>query len=465
MLRAFGTILAERFRQWIPDPFVFAILLTIIVGALALALTPSSPFETVQAWYQGFWNLLEFGMQIVLILVTGFAIALAPVVGRLVDAIAKRVNTPARVYFAVMIMGALFSLVSWGWAVLTAVLARELAERVRGLDYAFLTACVYFSGGPWVGGLSSSIPLMLNTPGNFLIEGGMLEAPLPTAYTLGSTLNFAYLAIYFVIVPVLMVSLSPRPREASGIEVMTDPETSAGILSVEEEAKATKLDGASLSDRLNHSVLLSLAMIVPGFSYLAWYFTTRGIDLNLNVMIFAFLMLGLAAHRTPMRYVVAMKRACANISGIVFQYPFYAGIMGIMMYSGLGEVISDWLAGAASIRTLPVIAQVSGGIVNLAIPSAGGEWAVIGPTFVETALNLGSELPPDQLRNLIARVSMAVAFGETSTNALQPFFLLVILPIMGAGVNIQARDVMGYLVIPFIVVFALTSLVVTFVPM
>ena len=133
-------------------------------------------------------------------------------------------------------------------------------------------------------------------------------------------------------------------------------------------------------------------------------------------------------------------RACANISGIVFQYPFYAGIMGKMLYTGLGEIISDWLAGSATLATLPVIAQISGGIVNMAIPSAGGEWAVIGPTFIEAARNLGADLPADQLRELIARVSMAVAYGETSTNALQPFFLLVILPIMGLGVKIQARD-------------------------
>lgn len=160
-----------------------------------------------------------------------------------------------------------------------------------------------------------------------------------------------------------------------------------------------------------------------------------------------------------MRYVIAMKRACANVSGIVFQYPFYAGIMGIMLYTGLGELISDWMASSATL-----IAQVSGAVVNMAIPSAGGEWAVIGSTFIEASKNLGTELPPDQVREFIARVSLAVAYGESSTNALQPFFLLVVLPIMGLGVKIQARDVMGYLVIPFLILYILTAVLITIMP-
>ncbi len=464
-MRTIGTLLAERFRYWIPDPFVFAILLTILVAILALTLTPSTSLHTLQAWYKGFWNLLEFGMQMVLILVTGFAIALSPPAARLIDIIAQRINTPARVYFSVMAIGSLFALVSWGWLVLTAVFGRELAHRVRGLDYAFLTACVYFSSQPWVGGLSSSIPLVLNTPGNFLIEEGVMDATLPTSLTLVSTLNFAYVIMFLLVFPALMVFLSPRVHESSGIEEFAAEETASIILSIEEESEQTKLDGGSLSDSLNHSILLSLAIAIPGFCYLGWYFLTRGFDLNLNIMIFTFLMFGLITHRTPMRYVIAMKRACANVSGIVFQYPFYAGIMGIMLYTGLGEFISDWMAGSATLTTLPLIAQASGAIVNMAIPSAGGEWAVIGPTFIEAAKNLSTELPPDQVRELIARVSLAVAYGETSTNALQPFFLLVVLPIMGLGVKIQARDVMGYLVIPFLILYVLTAVLITIMPM
>jgi short-chain fatty acids transporter len=166
-----------------------------------------------------------------------------------------------------------------------------------------------------------------------------------------------------------------------------------------------------------------------------------------------------------MRFVVAMKRACSNISGIVFQYPFYAGIMGLMMFSGLGALVSEWLVGQATIRTLPLVAQFSGALVNFAIPSAGGEWAVIGPSLTQAALELGSGLPEAERQALVARTALAAAYGETSTNLLQPFFLLVILPVMGAGVSIQARDVMGFLVLPFLLIYAVTAVLVTFAPM
>jgi len=465
MLKSLGIILSGRFRRWIPDPFVFAILLTLLVGILSQVFTQATMIDTLRAWYQGFWNLLEFGMQMVLILATGYAIALSSIVDRFVDAVARRVNTPARVYFTVTLIGSLFALVSWGWIVLTAVLARELAHRVRGLDYAYLIACVYFSGQLWVSGLSSSIPLVLNTPGNFMIEQGILSDTLATSYTLSSTLNLIYLLVFLLVFPLLMVLISPGEQDSKGFETVLDKETTASILSIEEESANSRMEGKTLSDQLNHSSLLSLSIAIPGLVYIGWHFFTKGFDLDLNIMIFIFLIMGIFAHQTPMRYVIAMKRACANISGIVYQYPFYAGIMGIMLYTGLGELISNWMAGTATLFTLPLIAQISGGIINMAIPSAGGEWAVVGPTFINTAIILGTDLPAEQLHELFGRVSMAVAYGETSTNLLQPFFLLVILPIMGMGVKIQARDVMGYLIIPFIIVFAMTSVIVTFVPM
>jgi short-chain fatty acids transporter len=123
------------------------------------------------------------------------------------------------------------------------------------------------------------------------------------------------------------------------------------------------------------------------------------------------------------------------------------------------------MADGASIQSLPFIALFSGAVINFAIPSAGGEWAVIGPALTETALKLAETLPVDQVQAFIGRIAMATAYGETSSNLLQPFFLLVILPIMGAGVRIHARDVMGYLVLPFLYLFIMSSLLVTFVPL
>jgi len=464
MLRAAGMFFADRLRRWIPDPFVFAVGLTLLIGVLAVLATPASGLDTLQAWYQGFFGLLEFGMQMVLILTTAFAIALSPVIARFVDWVANRINTPTRVYLVVVALGGVFSLVSWGWMVLTAVLARELAHRVKGIDYAYLVACVYFSGQTWVGGLSSSIPLLLNTPENFLIERGFLDSTISVDFTLGSNLNLIYLAVFFTLFPLLIVLLAPRAEHSRGIEIFSIADEPGQGLSVGEEAAPPPKERRSPSDRLNHSRLLSLTIAVAGLIYISGYFLTRGLDLNFNIMIFVFIMAGLLVHRTPMGYVVAMKRACSNVSGIIFQYPFYAGIMGMMEFTGLGEAIASGMAGGASIMTLPLIAQVSGAVVNFAIPSAGGEWAVIGPTFVEAARALSVDMSATEFNAFVSRIALAVAYGETSTNLIQPFFLLIILPVMTAGVNIQARDFMGYLVIPFLFTYGVTAFLVTFAP-
>jgi short-chain fatty acids transporter len=459
-----GSFLANHLRRWIPEPFVFALGLTLLVGLLAWALTAAGPGEVAGHWYRGFWMLLEFGMQMVLILTTGYAIALSPVASRLLDSLTRLARTPGAVYLLVMVAGALFSLVSWGWVVLAAVLARELARRVDGVDYAYLVACVYVSSQPWVGGLSSSIPLLLNTEGNFLISSGVLQQTVPASATLGSWVNAAYVVLFLTAVPLLMWWMRPTARATRTLDALRSPGT-ANDPSVAEEAASYRLGAAPCpSDRLNNGTWLQGVIALAGLWVVLRHFSGGG-ALDLNIMIFLFLALGLLVHRTPMRYAVAMKRACSNISGIVFQYPFYAGIMGIMMFSGLGAMTASWLAGGATLATLPLIAQFAGALVNFAIPSAGGEWAVIGPALTETALALSAGLPEAERQAYVARIAMAVAYGETSTNLLQPFYLLVVLPIMGAGVVIHARDVVGHLVVPFVFIYTATALLVTFAPM
>lgn len=456
MLASMGELFSSYMRRWVPDPFVFALVVTLLIAALAWTLTDSDLTAVTGHWYRGFWMLLEFGMQAILILTTGYAIALSPFASRIIDRMARMADTPGSVYVLVVVAGSLLSLVSWGWIVLTAILARELAKRVEGVDYAYLVACVYLSGQPWVGGLSSTIPLVMNTENNFLIEAGVVSATIPTRQTLGGVMNFAYIAVFMVSMPLLMWWMRPKGRRVRTMDELRS-EGAESPASVEEEARAARQGGRTVSDLLNHSSLIQFTVAAGALWYSVQHFANNGFDIDLNLMIFIFLALGLVAHRTPMRYVVAMKRACANVSGIVFQYPFYAGIMGITMFSGLGAMVSSGLASGASVSTLPLIAHFSGALINFAIPSAGGEWAVIGPALSEAALSLTAGMPVDEQQAYVGRIAMAVAYGETTTNLLQPFYLLVILPVMGAGVVIQARDVMGYLIMPFIMLYSLTA--------
>ncbi|WP_460218499.1 short-chain fatty acid transporter [Psychroserpens sp. MEBiC05023] len=449
-----------------PSAFVFALLLTLLVGIAAFIFTENSPLKIISCWYDGFFDLLSFGMQIVLIIITGFSIALSPVINKGIDKLSTYIKTPRQVYFFVMLIGVLLSLVSFGWIVITCVLARELALRVKGVNYPFLIACVYFSGGSWVSGLSSSIPLLLNTPDNFLIKAGILNQTIPMDYTLGSTLNIIMMGVFIVVVPFFILTIIPRSKHIKELKDLLDnggdvkPE-----VSIKDEAESYKLPIKAVSDTLNNSMILQWCVAAAGFSYIVYHFMTNGFDLNFNIMIFIFMMLGLIVHKTPLRFSIAMKRASSNISGILFQYPFYAGIMGIMLATGLGAQLADVLASVATIDTYPFYAYITGGLVNFAIPSAGGEFAVVGPSIINAVQNIATGLPPDQVTAMVSRASLAVAYGESLSNLMQPFFLLLVLPVMTAGVKLQARDVMGYLVLPFLTFFILQVLMVLYIPL
>lgn len=465
MLTKFGEKSTKLFEKYMPDSFVFAMLLTLITAAVAFFWLDAKPLKILQGWYNGFWSLLEFGMQIVLFIITGFAIALSPVIKRGIDKFTIYIKTPRQVYFVVVLIGALLSLVSFGWIVITCVFARELAMRIKEVNYPFLVACVYFASGSWVTGLSSSIPLLLGTSDNFLIEAGILTEIIPTSATLGSPLNFAILALYVAFAPLMIVFLIPRTKSIRKLENMLDANTSQKEVSVKEEASSLNLPYKAVSDRLNNSVLLQVLIVLMGLTYILYHFFTFGFQLDLNIMIFTFLIGGLALHQTPMRYVIAMKRSSTNISGVLYQYPFYAGIMGIMLYTGLGEKLAEIMASVATMDTYPFFAYVTGGIINFAIPSGGGEFAVVGPSVINAVQEIGKGLPSNEVTAMVSRASLSIAYGESLTNLLQPFFLLLVFPVMGSGIKIQARDIMGYLVIPFIVFFIIQSLLVTWMPL
>ncbi|MBT8298641.1 MAG: TIGR00366 family protein [Maribacter sp.] len=464
MIAKLGEKFTNLFLRYLPNAFVFALVLTLLVALSAFFWIDASAIKIITSWYNGFFDLLGFAMQIVLIIITGFSIALSPIVKKGIDYIARYINTPGQVYVLVVLSGILLCLVSFGWLVITCVLARELAKRVKGVNYPFLIACVYFSLNSWVLGTSSSIPLLLNTENNFLIEADLLPSVIPTSFTLGSSLNIAMMALIVIGAPLLMYLLRPKTVENKEyVDLLISNEASESV-TIKEEASNLKLPFKSWSDSLNNSHILQLIIVFMGFTYIIFHFSSKGLDLNFNIMIFIFIIVGMLLHQTPMHYVISMKRASSNISGILFQYPFYAGIMGIMLYTGLGERLGQILASTATIDSYPFFAYVTGGFVNFAIPSAGGEFAVVGPSIINAVKEIGAGLPESEITSMISRASLAVAYGESLSNMLQPFYLLILMPIMGAGTRLQARDIMGYLVIPFLTFFILQAILVVWMP-
>ena len=465
MIHKLGILFSNVYLKYMPNAFVFAILLTLITGFGSYIWLEASLFEIIKSWYHGFFDLISFAMQIVLIIITGFSIALSPAVKKGIDALSKYIKTPTQVYFLVVFIGMILSLISFGWLVITSVLARELALRVKGINYPFLIACVYFSFNSWVLGLSSSIPLLLNSENNFLIENGVLTDIIPTSFTLQSSLNIAMIFLLVIVAPFIMFLLRPKSSKNRELKDLLVSNESKNKQTIKEEATSLNLPYRTISDSLNNSVILQMIVVLMGLSYIIFHFSTKGLDLNFNIMIFIFLIIGMLLHKTPARYVISMKRSSSNISGILFQYPFYAGIMGIMIYTGLGDRLGEVMASIATLDTYPFFAYLIGGIVNFAIPSAGGEFAVIGPSLINAITEIGVGLPQKKITAMIARASLSVAYGESLSNMLQPFYLLIVMPIMGKGVKLQARDIMGYLVIPFLIFFIIQSLLIVYWPL
>lgn len=168
-----------------------------------------------------------------------------------------------------------------------------------------------------------------------------------------------------------------------------------------------------------------------GLVYIIYHFVQNGFDLNLNIVIFTFLFLGILLHQTPKRYLLSVGEGVKNVGGIVIQFPFYAGIMDMMVDSGLSEQMSLFFVNISTEFTFPLFTFISAAIVNFFVPSGGGQWAVQGPIMIPAAIEIGAD---------VAKTTMAVSWGDAWTNMIQPFWALPLLAIAG----LKVRDIMGF---------------------
>jgi len=429
-------------ERWMPDPFLFCILLTAATYLLALGLTPTGPVALAQHWFDGLWTILPFAMQMILILLTGYALASSRPVRRLLERIASIPRTQSSAIVILTLASALAALVNWGFAlVVSALLAREMGRRVPNCDFGFLVAGAYSGFVIWHSGLSGSIPLVSATAGselNFIAKHtGVAVTPL--AQTLGLPLNLALVAGTLVGLPLMFWLMQPRGKQVRP----ADPALLAEK-PTEEEAGIAK--PRTPAERLEQSRGVLLLLVLLGGAYLAHHFSQRGFDLNLNVVILLFLLLGMALHARPTAYVRAFNQAARVAGPLALQYPLYGGIMGMMTDSGLGAQISQWFVSISTATTFPVFCFWSAALVNLFVPSGGGQWAVQGPIMIPAGLELG--VRPEV-------TAMAIAFGDQNTNMLQPFWALPILSVA----RLSVRDIMGYCVMTCLLSLALSTLV------
>ena len=438
MLRRLAAFFVGLAQRYMPDPFLLALLLTFLTFGLALAVTPHGPIALVGFWYDGLWEILTFAMQMILILLTGYTLASSTPVRRLLGWVASRPRRPATAAVLVVLVAALCSLLNWGFGLVAgALLAREVGRRVR-VDFAFLVACAYSGFVVWGSGLSSSIALVSATEGNPMnvIATYTGRAVTPVSETLLAPYNLALVAATLVLLPLMLWAMMPPPDKSR----FADPE-----LLAEPDPPPAPVERTPAA-RLENSPVLGLLLAAVGAAYLGGHFYRNGFAINLGVLILMFLVTGLILHGRPIAYARAFNQAARVAGPLALQYPLYGGIMGLMVGSGLAGWISNGFVAVSTPRTLPLWSFFSAMLVNLFVPSGGGQWAVQGPLMIPPSIELG--VAPSV-------IAMAVAFGDQTSNMLQPFWALPILAIAGLGI----RDIMGYCVMTFLLSAVLSSLV------
>ncbi len=451
MLSIIGEFFAEKLRRWLPDSFTFAIILTFISMLMALIITNTPPMDLLGHWYKGFWIFLKFSMQMSLIVVLGYSVGTSPVLAKFFNWLGKKVSSPAAVYLTVIIVGSMASYIYWGFLVAVAVLAMEMARRVKGVDYRYLGACVYAALMPTVFGISITAPLLMNTPGNKFIEMGLVDRTIPPSETIFS--SFSLISLVVVCIVILLMMLFMRPRKIDDEWDVASQIEKGGIEAAESDKEEVE-DRSKLlpAEKIDSSVILTIFTCLCGFSYLIYYFWTKGADgINLNSINFAFFMFGMAFWKRPTRFARAVIDGIKGVASIIVQFPFYAGIMGIFMYSGLSEVVASWLVSISTITTFPWFAYVTACILNIFVPSAGGEWMVTGGTLLEASNSIGYP---------VGKLIMAYSYGDMTTNLIQPFWTLIFIPVLAKLADIRARDIMGYTFVLFLSLFITFSVLV-----
>ena len=434
MIKTLSDSLSRFAHRWVPDPLILSILLTFLTLGVALLFGSQGPSALVVSWGggSGLWKLLAFSMQMCLILVTGHALGVSPPVRRLIDRLASLPQSARSAVVLTSLISMLAGLVNWGFGLIVgALLAREVGrscgERGLRVHYPLLGAAGYTGMLVWHGGLSGSAPLKV-TQLKDLAELSVSGGAITLDQTLWSGLNIGVNLTLLIVVPLVLTLMSPSEEDAQGFHELVEGGVSESTSQTEAETERP----LSPAERLEQSAWLARALALLILGYLALFLSEVGVaTLDLNTINAGLLAVGLLAHPHLKAYARAAQEASTNCAGIILQFPLYAGVMGVMASAGLTGLLSSWVSSIATAETLSSLVFLSAGLVNLFVPSGGGQWALQGPLIVESAQQLGAP---------VGEAVMAFSYGDAWTNMLQPFWAL---PLLGLT-QLKARDIVGY---------------------
>ncbi len=444
MLQRLAGALTRWSTRWVPDAWIIAVILSVVTYLLALTFTRSTAYQLVQYWGNGFWVLLSFAMQMCLIIVTGYIVATTPLVNRILRALAGLPRSPKGTIALMALVSMVLAWLNWGLSIVgAAVFSRFVVQKQRGVDYRLLVATAYLGlGVMWHSGLSGSSTLLVATPKHFLeAEIGLI----PITQTTFHPFNLLLAAVILVALTAFGPTMHPRPEET----VEVDPAL------VREGGFAAPPEPAVLTPalRLERSPVINLLVGAGGLIWLWWYLGEKGFaGINLDLVNFTLLMVGVLLHWTPASFLKAAMEAGSFIWGVVIQFPFYAGIFGIIRYSGFAEVMSGWFTAIATPATYPFIVLWYSGVLNYIVPSGGSKWAIEAPYVIAAGKSLGVPNPITIL---------AYAWGDMVTDIIQPFWAI---PLLGVA-RLEFRDIMGYCLLYFALYMVIVSVAFLLLPL
>lgn len=431
----------QKFETWmrkvLPDPLVIAIILTLIVGLLAVIFTPTTPIQVVENWSKGFWELIAFTMQVAFGLIAGAVLAKSPIVNR---GMVKLCSLPKKNSSAVLLLSfttLVLWWVNWGIGLIAgAFLAKEMAVQLSKKNVPYhlpLLAAGGYSGiMTYEMGLTGAIPLQIAAAGHRFEE---YMGVIPLSQTLFGSFNLICTAGVLILIPLSLLLMSPKDPSKM---TMLDPAIVAAENARKDARKQMRKKG-SFAEKVENMRFWSVFVGIMGIAYAINHFAKNGFNIDLNVFNLIILCLGMLAWLYPLDYAESFKEQTVQSWGVLLQFPFYAGIMGMMVVQNeagvsLAGVISQFFVNISNNVTFPMLSFLAAGIVNFFVPSGGGQWAVQGPIMMPAGAELGIGA---------GRTAMAIAWGDQWTNMIQPFWAL---PALGIA-KLSARDIMGYLVV------------------
>jgi len=424
-LESLGVALADWSQRWFPDAFVFALLALIIVFIGGM-LAGSRFWDVVDYFGQGFWSLIPFTVQMAMIIVGGYVVAVSPPVSRIICRLSRIPSTPRGAIAFVALFSMLTSLISWGLGtIFAALLAREVVKNVRGIDYRAMGAASYLGQGTvWALGFSSSAALLMATPAAIPTNLLKISGVIPLSQTLYLPQSMI-MALVLICSSLLVAYLSAPAHSAKTAEWF-------GVTQ-EEETTPDKAGPATKGEWLEYFPLLSIVIGLIGFGYLARVLAARGplAALDLNSYNFLFLMAGLLLHWRPRSFTRAVNRAVPATSGVLIQFPFYGGIFGIVTMSPIARNMAHFFVRISSHGTFPLLVSLYSAILGMFVPSGGSKWIIEAPYVLQAAKDLHVHL------GWVVQVYNA---SEALPNLINPFWMLPILGIL----KVRARDLVGF---------------------